>query len=226
METAGRMFRIGGENSMDTTMIALIGYLASALLAVSLIVKRSLWFRWINLWGCFTFVVYGLFIQAFPVILTNAILLVINIVQLISLHYRQERFEYVRFRKGDEIIESFLKFYGKDIRLYFPAFKFPAEESAVCFMVLRDMRIANVFIAKRAEEGKIIVDMDYAIPEFRDSRTGRFIFQEASGYLREQGVRTVLTKSYETGHAKFLRRIGFSPVQYNGEEYFVKELCP
>ena len=54
------------------------GYLASILLAISLMVNNDLKFRWLNTFGCLSFILYGIFIQAMPVILTNSLLLLIN----------------------------------------------------------------------------------------------------------------------------------------------------
>src|SRR5512141_1169419 len=101
-------------------MISLLGYLAALFLAVSLLVTRALWFRWINLFGNITFVLYGASIHAFPVVLTNSVLFAINLVQLAKLYTRKEHFEFVQIHTGDEIVGSFLRFYGKDVARYFP----------------------------------------------------------------------------------------------------------
>jgi len=63
---------------MSGLIILGIGYLASILLAISLLVNNDLKFRWLNSFGCLSFIIYGLMIHAFPIILTNVILLVIN----------------------------------------------------------------------------------------------------------------------------------------------------
>ena len=67
-------------------MITAIGYLASGFLALSLLAKEQKKFRYYNILGCIAFIIYGSYIQAFPVILSNTILLVINIIQLKKLN--------------------------------------------------------------------------------------------------------------------------------------------
>ncbi len=205
-------------------MIVFFGYLASAFLAVSLMVKREMWFRWINLFGCLTFVIYGDMIDAFPVILANGILAIINIVQIINLSMHREHFEYVQIHHGDEIVESFMKFYQKDLHKYFPEFRFTTDENRICFMVLRNETMANLFVARKEEEGVIVVEINYTIPKFRDYKVGKFIFEEGREYLQSHGVKTIVTKSYYKEHTQFLKRMGFKSTVYNNESYFIKSL--
>src|SRR5690242_9880736 len=94
------------------------GYLASVLLAISLLVSNALKFRWINIFGCLSFIIYGIFFNALPVIISNGILLIINIYQLFKLYNRKEDFEFAGINKDNELISRFLDFYRKDIELF------------------------------------------------------------------------------------------------------------
>ncbi len=60
-----------------------IGYLASVLIAVSITISSSFYFRILNLIGSACFVVYGLFIRSWPVAIINAYCFGINIFHLI-----------------------------------------------------------------------------------------------------------------------------------------------
>jgi hypothetical protein len=60
-----------------------IGYLASILIAVSITISSSFYFRILNLIGSACFVVYGLFIGSYPVAIINAYCFGINIFHLI-----------------------------------------------------------------------------------------------------------------------------------------------
>jgi len=205
-------------------MISILGYLAALFLATSLLVKRALWFRWINLFGNLTFIAYGAVIHAFPVVLTNSVLFAINLAQLGSLYSRKEHFEFVQIQAGDEIVGSFLKFYRKDLDKYFPDFQFTDHAGRICFMVLRDMTIANLFVARMAEAGTIEVEINYTVPQFRDYKVGKFIFDEDSDYLRARNVHTIRTRSHLSDHTEFLKRMGFTPSLRGGEAYFEKKL--
>ena len=57
---------------MDHDYLQWIGYFASAVIAVSMMMQSIVKFRWINLAGAATFAIYGLLIGAIPVFLLNA----------------------------------------------------------------------------------------------------------------------------------------------------------
>jgi hypothetical protein len=64
-------------------MIEWIGYLASVLIAVSITISSSFYFRILNLIGSACFVVYGVFIRSWPVAIINTYCFGINIFHLI-----------------------------------------------------------------------------------------------------------------------------------------------
>ena len=68
-----------------------IGYIASIFVAVSLMMKSMHLLRWLNLTGAFIFVVYGFFIQSWPVVGMNAFLVVVNLYHLFKLIPAKER---------------------------------------------------------------------------------------------------------------------------------------
>ena len=72
---------------MTNFLIQLPGYLAFVFLAISLLVNNDIRFRWINSLGGLCFVFYGILINAFPIILTNAVLFSINIFFLVKIFW-------------------------------------------------------------------------------------------------------------------------------------------
>jgi hypothetical protein len=69
----------------ERTLIELTGYLASALVAGSMVMKSVLRLRLINTLGALTFVAYGVLIRAWPVVLMNALIAGINVVRVRAL---------------------------------------------------------------------------------------------------------------------------------------------
>ena len=67
------------------TLIEWIGYLASILIAISMFMKDVFKLRFINLVGCILFVIYGLIIGAYPVAITNGIIVFVNLYYLYKL---------------------------------------------------------------------------------------------------------------------------------------------
>ncbi len=76
---------------MDTGLIwEWVGYLASAVVALSLMMADIKKLRWWNLLGAALFVAYGMAISAIPVALVNFFIVIIDIYYLIKI-YREER---------------------------------------------------------------------------------------------------------------------------------------
>ncbi|QSX33378.1 YgjV family protein [Shewanella avicenniae] len=76
--------------------VELVGYSASIMVAISLMMKNIIWLRWLNLGGCLLFVLYGAAISAWPVAVMNGLVGVINLFHLLRL-YR------VKFRNDSEL---------------------------------------------------------------------------------------------------------------------------
>jgi hypothetical protein len=188
----------------------IIGYLASVLLALSLLVNNDLKFRWLNMFGCLAFIIYGILITAFPIILTNAILLLINVYYLIKTYNTKENFDLLEFTPGDKIISKFLQFYSKDIGSYFPGFKLSGNDNDIRFVTLRDMVIANIFVAELSADGVAYVKINYTVPRYRDYKVGTFIFEKEKDFLLGKGIRRVVYNNViNKEHTTFLEKMGF-----------------
>ena len=62
-----------------------IGYLASVLVAISITIKGGFYFRILNLAGSICFLVYGIIIGTWPVILINIYGIAINIFHIVKI---------------------------------------------------------------------------------------------------------------------------------------------
>jgi hypothetical protein len=201
------------------------GYLATLLLALGLLVNNDIKFRWLNFSGNIAFIVYGVVLNAMPVILTNALLLCINIYFLFRIYNRKELFEILEFGTGGIMVERFLEFYKTDIDLYFPNFTGKELEGNLNFVVLRDLVIANTFSTRLSENGTAEVILNYTVAKYRDYKVGRFIFEREKQFLLSKGVQKIY---YETvasqQHKKFLIKMGFQTETINGKKCLTKNL--
>jgi len=59
-----------------------IGYIASALVLVSFLMKKLTYLRVINSFGCAFFIVYGTLLSSVPVVITNVAIVMVNIYYL------------------------------------------------------------------------------------------------------------------------------------------------
>jgi hypothetical protein len=201
------------------------GYLASVLLAIGLLVNNDLKFRWLNTWGNVAFIIYGVVLGAVPIILTNSILLAINLFYLYKIYNRKEHFELLEFSNGGIMIDRFLSFYQTDIGAHFPDFKREQLEGKLNFVVLRNLVIANIFSARLDSSGAAEVIINYTVTKYRDYKVGRFIFDKEKDHLLSKGVKTLYYKTVANKrHEKFISVMGFTMQELNGHQYLCKNI--
>ena len=207
-------------------MLSLIlGYIASVLLAISLMVNNDLKFRWLNTIGCLAFILYGLLIHALPVILTNSLLLLINGFYLIKIYSTDERFDLLEFEPKATLILKFLTFYAADIKKYFPGFAGIAATDNLRFVVLRNIVIANIFSAKLLPDGTAVVNLNYTVEKYRDYKVGKFIFEKEKAYLLSKGVkRLYYDQRVSKKHEQFLEVMDFKKKVIDGQTHLIREL--
>ncbi len=211
---------------MIATIAQIIGYLASLFLAISLFVTNDLKFRIVNSLGCFSFIIYGILIHQIPIIATNGILFLINMYYLLKIRQTREFFDILEFRKDFVIIARFFSFYEKDIKKYFPAFTLSQiTDKEICFIVLRDLVIANIFIATLDEKGTATVKLNYTVPKYRDYKIGKFLFAKEKKYLLDKGAKEIFyDEVFNKQHEDFLIRTGFTCHISSGKPTFSKLL--
>lgn len=210
---------------MNELLTQSFGYLASILLAFSLIVTNDIRFRWLNSLGCLAFIVYGIALSAFPIILTNSLLFGINLYYLIKIYRTTENFDLLEFNPNDIIIRKFISFYQKDIKNYFPEYSITESGDQIRFVVLRDLVIANIFAAHITSNGTAFVQINYTLEKFRDFKVGKFIFEKENNYLFSKGVKQIAYKKVENkNHERFLKIMGFEKKDIDGNLCYVKRL--
>jgi hypothetical protein len=186
-------------------------------------VNNDLKFRWLNTFGCLSFIAYGLLIKALPITLTNSILLFINLFYLVKIYRTHENFDLLEFKTGDKIVDKFLSFYHSDINAYFPLYNHEEEENNLSFVVLRDMVIANIFVASVGKDGAAIVKINYTVPKYRDYKVGKFIFDKEKKYLVAKGVNCIVyNEVHNKQHENFIKKMGFEKDLFNEQECYMK----
>jgi hypothetical protein len=202
-----------------------LGYLASLCLVIALLVSNDLKFRWYNTLGNVFFIIYAIVLGAFPVLLTNLILLGINAYYLVKVYTKKEKFDMLEFRGDEQLAQKFLSFYKKDIAVYFPSFNANELSGNLNFVVTRDLVIANMFSASVSKDGDATVLLNYTIQKYRDYKVGTFIFEKEKHYLIEKGIkRIVYTTVHNKKHKDFLKVMGFEPETVNNTECMIKRL--
>lgn len=191
-------------------LLELTGYVASVIVAVSLMMSSLLRLRLVNLAGSLLFAAYGFAIGAIPVAAVNGFIVLVNLYYLARMLRTREFFRILEVVPGSEYLRYFLELNRAEIRRFLPAFE-AAPADALSFFILRGVIPAGLFIGERAGDGTLRVRLDYVLPGYRDLKVGRFLFQERADFFRERGVRRFVSDPGSRSHERYLRRMGFRP---------------
>lgn len=191
--------------------IELIGYVASALIALSMMLSSIVRLRVINLAGALAFTIYGILIGAIPVAILNGLIVLVNARYLLRMLRAKEYFHLLSLRPDADFLLYFLRFYAADIRIFFPRFEHRAVENEIAIFVLRDCTPAGVFIAEEQSRGVLHVRLDYAIRRYRDFKIGRFLFVTQAEFFRERGIREIIVSPQHADVRAYLIQVGFEP---------------
>lgn len=207
------------------TIAPYLGYLASLFLILALVINNDLKFRWFNTFGNIAFIIYAISLGTIPVLITNAILLGINIFYLVKIYRKKESFDLLEFKGDEKLARKFMEYYKKDMMLFFPRFNKEHLQQNLNFVVTRDLVIANMFSASLAANGDAFVELNYTLHRFRDYKVGSFIFEKEKDFLLAKGIkRIVYTQVDNKNHENFLKVMGFKRENFMGGECFVKQL--
>lgn len=201
------------------TLLEIVGYVSSVLIAVSLMMSNIFKLRVINFIGAFAFAVYGAFIPAIPVAVVNGFIAVIDLYYLWQMSRRKEYYRTFEISHSAPFLQHFLQFRARDIQNFFPDFNWEREKkkAPLCFFLLRDTNPTGVFIYQ-IRRRSVIVKLDYVIPEYRDMKNARYLFMVLNERLRCEGMTEYCVEgvNVET-HRKYLVALGFESDPKNPE---------
>lgn len=194
------------------TWLEWFGYVASVVVAVSLMMSSIVKLRWYNLFGASAFSLYGFLIHAYPVGVLNGFIAVCDVYYLIRMYSAKERLHIINVPAGSEYLQCFFDEYRSEISKFFPGFDFRLEDKRVSFYILRNLVPACVFIGTPGPDGTLQVDLDFVVPAYRDFKPGEFLFIENRALFHKLGFRRLLARSHDRQHDAYLRRMGFTAV--------------
>ncbi len=188
--------------------LELLGYLASVLVAVSLMMSSLLKLRLINLAGAIAFFIYGLLIGAYPIAAVNAVIIIVNLYFLYRIFSSKEYFKLLEVNSGSAYLHYFLNFYKAEIEKFIPDYRFAPSDKQLIIFVLRDMVPAGLFIGQRNEQGEFRIFLDFVIPTYRDFKIGNYLYYQ-SGFFQQHGIHKLKSTPHNNAHANYLKRMGF-----------------
>lgn len=192
-----------------SSWLELFGYVASIVVAISLMMGSLLKLRWWNLVGASAFALYGALIHAYPVAVLNGFIALADIYYLIQMYRRREQFQVIPMERDSAYWDIVLNAHRDEIQRIFPDFQSKALDGKVALCVLRNLTPASFFLGSPAEDGTLDIELDFALPPFRDLRPGAFLFQEARTWFTERGFQRLRTRTLDPAHRTYLTRVGF-----------------
>ena len=216
-----KFWPLGG---FEMDWMQIIGYSGSFLVALSLTMNNLFRLRKINLFGAFTFACYGFLIKAYPVLLLNGFITLTDVFYLWRMYRKKEYFDLLKIQDAQSpYLRRFLKFYEKNILLFFPEFTLPSSDDLLIVFVMRNLKPAGLFIG-RVQGGECHVLMDYVTPEYRDLKGGLFMLEQRKPFFQEQGVTKVVSRPFCTQHEHYLLKIGFQYEDKREGRFLIKQM--
>ena len=192
---------------------SIIGWGGSALVVVSLLQTRILRLRLLNLVGCAVLIGFNAAVEVWPMVGMNAVLAVINVVQLWRLlRHRHDAATYAVLEVDgtDAYLRHVLGLHADDIVRFNPGFDPRTATAPYAFLVQHGERTVGVVLAHDAGDGRAQIDVDYVLPKYRDFTPGEFVYRR-SDVFTGHGFRQVIAPPRMRESSAYLRRVGFHP---------------
>lgn len=187
----------------------LVGYVASALVVLSLAMTSVVRLRMISLVGSVAFVVYGVLIGSAPIVLTNVAIAGLNVWFLRNELGGHRTLGATVVPVDAPFLVDFLQFHLADIRRFQPAFEVPAPaDDLVAMLLMRDGLPAGAWIG-RHDGGDMHVLLDHVTKPYRDSQLSTWLYGKGAGVFRRLGVARLVTAPGAEAHRTYLERMGF-----------------
>lgn len=186
-----------------------IGYVASLIVLVSLVMSSVKRLRWINLGGSLVFAVYGILIKSYPVAVMNFGIVVVNCYYLYHMYTQKDALKIIPIKNDIAYLDTFVNYYKNDMKKFMKVdINTFFDHEYIKFFVTRNTVPAGLFVGK-INKDTLEVLIDYTIPAYRDFKIGLFIYQDKDKHFTHLGIRTLISAKGTDKHQSYLERMGF-----------------
>lgn len=190
-----------------------LGYIASLIVLVSLLMSSVKRLRWINMAGSLVFAVYGFLISAYPVAVMNLGIVIINSYYLYQMYNKKDYFTLLNV-SDMTYFNLFVSNYEKDMKNFMAYDESLDDASLERLFVLRNMVPAGILVGKKHENTFEIL-VDYVTPMYRDFKIGSFLYEDQKNVLKDKGISKLISKPGNERHEAYLKRMGFMKSENN-----------
>lgn len=209
---------------MNISVLDWIGYIASLIVLVSLVMSSIVKLRVINLVGATMFAIYGFMIGSLPTGFMNVGIVFVNIYYLVGMYKSKEYFHLLSVEKSSHYFSHFIDFYKEDISKYSKIQDFDTDNKTMSYYVLRNLVTAGIFIATELDPKTLKIELDYAVPEYRDFKVGKYLYETHKELFTKAGYNKLLIEPVSPKQEKYIQRMGFRADTYKGRQVYLKSL--
>ncbi len=196
------------------TWVDALGWASSLLLIVSLM-QGGMWrFRVLNFVASVGLVAFNTILGIWPNVALNLAGAAINayhVVRLLRTRRDSRPFDVVEVDPHDRYLLWVLERHASDIERRNPGFaRQDAVAARLAFLVTRDTDTAGVVLLSDLGAGTARVELDYAMPRFRNCTPGEVVYGR-SGPLAVRGVNRIVADDRRVDGPAYFRRLGFRP---------------
>jgi GNAT superfamily N-acetyltransferase len=204
---------------MSSFYIDLLGYVASFIILVSLTMKSLVKLRWINAFGSLLFVVFAFLTHSLPTIVMNLGIVAIDMWFVIRMTKIRADYRLVKAERGSAYLDFFYQTHQKEIDAIFGESAY-TEAKGFSYFVCNN-EIAGLFAWRENSPTECQIMIDYVTPRYRDTKIGRYFFDQQLPAFREKGYACFVYRGVGERHWKYLEKIGF---RHDAIGSFVKEI--
>ena len=195
--------------SLSPNWVEIVGYLASVLVAGSLMMSNITRLRWCNLIGALVFSTYGMLVGAWPVFAVNFFIVGVDAYYLVGTRRRKDFFTLLPIQGLETFTRKFLLYHRAEIARFFPQLDVEQLAGRPGFFVLRNMMPVGVVFYESLATDDVEIKLDYVVPEYRDQKNAEFVFRILNEQLSAAGHRSLVVRSQVKAHRDYLVRQGF-----------------
>ena len=196
--------------------IQILGYAASLIVFISLMMKSLAKLRVLNAAGSLLFVVFALATDSLPTAFLNMGIVVIDVFYFIRMTRVKDNFEIMTVQKDNEIVRRFYRINKKELDALFGEASFVKSEKIALFFRNDDiaglLAYSSVVLPQSdssVPESAAEILIDFVVPKYRDFAVGRHFFVKDISFWKEQGYTCLLSSVPDKRHIPYLERLGF-----------------
>lgn len=188
--------------------VELLGYVASALVVLSLAMSSVVRLRVVSAIGAITMTAYGWLLGSMPVVVTNVAVTLVNVWYLSRELGGARDLRVIVVPGTDPYLRDLVQVYRRDIEKNWGTAAAEIRRDDFAAIVTRD-GVPRGLVVGSADGDVLNLRFDYVVPEHRDSGIGAWLYTRGAATFRKAGFRRV-ESPHTSRKDRYLSSVGFT----------------